>query len=416
MAVYGFSGLAQNASGESIDTTSRKLIFSGRVKDIILNKEHPKFKEFGYAGIGVIFWDDVAIPSNPQFSGIHTGYAYPLFPNQKFYPLLNEVIAVIKLPSYNSDETSTTTENYYFSPTNIWGEIHQNAIPVPQPPPSNQARSYQQTEAGAVNVTTDKYDSIKLGGTFIERSNIRSLQPYEGDHILEGRWGNSIRFGSTVKPQLGFPQNAWSMGGKGLEGDSITIIRNGQSPPQGDFDPILEKIQTDPSSIYLTSTQKLNFLPSSDLKNSFGPKDPTPVITNQYEGSSQIVLNSGRLILNASSDSVLISSPNVIHLSANKEIHLDSTNKTIISTSKLFLGDRNASERVVKGDTLVLELQKLVVALEGLAKACTTATAGPFPVASLVSIGPVVEASIKDFKNALAGKDPKILSKDVKTK
>ena len=72
----------------------------------------------------------------------------------------------------------------------------------------------------------------------------------------------------------------------------------------------LEKIQTDPSSIYLTSTQKLNFLPSSDLKNSFSPEDQeiTPVITNQYEGNSQIVLNSGRLVLNSNSDSVLISS------------------------------------------------------------------------------------------------------------
>ena len=49
------------------------------------------------------------------------------------------------------------------------------------------------------------------------------------------------------------------------------------------------------------------------------------------------------------SDSALISSPEVIHLSANKQIHLDSVDKTIISTSKLFLGDRNATERVVKG-------------------------------------------------------------------
>ena len=47
------------------------------------------------------------------------------------------IVAVIKLPSYASDETSTTTENYYFSPTNIWGETHQNAIPAPQPPPPN---------------------------------------------------------------------------------------------------------------------------------------------------------------------------------------------------------------------------------------------------------------------------------------
>ena len=59
------------------------------------------------------------------------------------------------------------------------------------------------------------------------------------------------------------------------------------------------------------------------------------------------------------------------------------------------MGDRNATERVVKGDTLVLELQKLVIALEGLAKACTTATAGPIPIASLISIGPCCRSSYK---------------------
>ena len=415
MATYGFSGLSSISSGKSIDTSARRLIFSGRVKDIILNSEHPRFNEFDYSGIGVVFWDDIATPSRGDLT---TGYAYPLFPNQKHYPLLNEVVSVIKLPSFLSgDEYPTTvTENYYFSPTNIWGEVNHNAIPLPIPQPQNQARSYQQTQAGAVSTVSNESDSIKLGDTFIEKDNIRGLQPYEGDHILEGRWGNSIRFGSTVKN--GFPSNNWSEGDNNFEGDPLTIIRNGQSFPQGDFNPILEKIQTDPSSIYLTSTQKLDFLPSSDLKNSFSPEDQeiTPVITNQYEGNSQIVLNSGRLVLNSNSDSVLISSPEVIHLSANKQIHLDSVDKTIISTSKLFLGDRNATERVVKGDTLVLELQKLVAALEVLAKACTTATGGPFPVASLISIGPVLEAAVKDFKRSLAGKDPKILSKDVKTK
>ena len=415
MATYGFSGLSSISSGKNIDTSARRLIFSGRVKDIILNSEHPRFNEFE-GDIGLVFWDDIATPSRGDLT---TGYAYPLFPNQKQYPLLNEIVAIIKLPSFlTGDEYPTTvTENYYFSPTNVWGEVNHNAIPLPIPQPQNQARSYQQTQAGAVSTVSNEPDSIKLGDTFIEKDNIRGLQPYEGDHILEGRWGNSIRFGSTVKN--GFPSNNWSEGDNNFEGDPLTIIKNGiDINVNRNFNPILENIQTDPSSIYLTSTQKLDFLPSSDLKDSFNPEDQevTPVITNQYEGNSQIVLNSGRLVLNSNSDSVLISSPQVIHLSANKQIHLDSVDKTVISTSQLFLGDRNETERVVKVDTLVLELQKLVIALEGLSKACSTAAAGPFPVPSLIAIGPVLEAAVKDFKGSLAGQDPKILSKDVKTK
>ena len=417
MATYGFSSLSRNSSGRSVDPTPKNQIFTGRVKDIILNEEHPSYKIYGPPGLGVIYFDDVATPSNPQDSDLKTGHAFPLFQNAKCYPLLNEVVAIVKLPSFNSDESPTSTVNYYFNPTNVWGQIHHNAIPVRQPLPANQVRSYQQTEAGAVNISSNEYAPITLGNTFEEKNNIRNLQPYEGDHILEGRWGNSIRFGSTVKN--GFPSNNWSEGDNNFEGDPLTIIKNGTDiNVNRNFNPILENIQTDPSSIYLTSTQKLDFLQSSDLKDSFSTEDQevTPVITNQYEGNSQIVLNSGRLVLNSNSDSVLISSPEVIHLSANKQIHLDSMDKTVISTSQLFLGDRNATERVVKGDTLVLELQKLVIALEGLSKACTTAAAGPFPVPSLIAIGPVLEAAVKDFKTALSGPDPKILSKDVKTK
>jgi methyl coenzyme M reductase subunit C-like uncharacterized protein (methanogenesis marker protein 7) len=111
-----------------------------------------------------------------------------------------------------------------------------------------------------------------------------------------------------------------------------------------------------------------------------------------------------------------MSSNKTIHLSANKEIHLDSVDRTVINTGELYLGSRQADERLVKGDTFVRELQKLVTALEGLAKSCTTAQAGPYPVPSLNLIGSSLEASVKDLKRALSGPNPKILSKDVKTK
>ena len=89
--------------------------------------------------------------------------------------------------------------------------------------------------------------------------NIKPLLPYEGDYILEGRFGNSIRFGATARSEV-IPisqSNNWSTGTKGEIGDPITIIRNGQSVTldnQG-WVHTLENINTDPSSIYLTSNQ-----------------------------------------------------------------------------------------------------------------------------------------------------------------
>ena len=50
-----------------------------------------------------------------------------------------------------------------------------------------------------------------------------------GDSLLEGRYGQSLRFGSTARSNFNFPteiQNNWSDSGK--NGDPITILKNGQ--------------------------------------------------------------------------------------------------------------------------------------------------------------------------------------------
>ena len=96
---------------------------------------------------------------------------------------------------------------------------------------------------------------------------IRPLKTYEGDTLLEGRFGNSIRFGSTLPNNL---NNPWS--DVGNIGDPITIIRNGQTfTPESPNNHLLEDINEDPSSVYLCSNQQLtNFIPASFNDESYG--------------------------------------------------------------------------------------------------------------------------------------------------
>jgi hypothetical protein len=125
----------------------------------------------------------------------------------------------------------------------------------------------------------------------VERSNIKYLQPYEGDIIYEGRWGHSIRFGSTV-----LDQNPWSIIGE--NGDPILIIRNGQAPTETEaWIPTIEKINEDLGSIYFGSTQQLPLEASSANYSSYQSNPPT--IPNQYDGN-QIIITSGRLVFNSS--------------------------------------------------------------------------------------------------------------------
>ena len=96
--------------------------------------------------------------------------------------------------------------------------------------PESQQQDYTQTEAGSVRRVTDGGTEIDLGNNFQEKLSVRNLQPYEGDLIYQGRWGQSLRFGSTAN-NTPIP-NPWSKSGE--DGDPITIIKNGQYEEESD--------------------------------------------------------------------------------------------------------------------------------------------------------------------------------------
>ena len=106
---------------------------------------------------------------------------------------------------------------------------------------------------------------------FKEQVNVRPLRPYEGDYTLEGRFGNSLRFGSTIDNESTNHPNPWS--NEGEIGNPITILRNGQYHDmlKDSIDNIIEDINLDDSSIYLCSSQQIsNFVPASFHDASYG--------------------------------------------------------------------------------------------------------------------------------------------------
>ena len=101
---------------------------------------------------------------------------------------------------------------------------------------------------------SDGSTDVELGEYFNEKLDIQLLLPFEGDTIIEGRFGNSIRLGATAKEAR--EKTAYST--KGETGDPITIIRNGQYIEEDrdrGWEHTIENINTDDSSIILTSNQ-----------------------------------------------------------------------------------------------------------------------------------------------------------------
>jgi hypothetical protein len=402
------------------NSISAPLINVARVKKIILdNSDEKLFKQFGeWNSIGTIFWSPISKQLDKDGTTEYnpSTYALPLFPNIKHYPLINELVYIVQLP-VNDIVTNQPVNNgwYYFPPMNLWNSQLHNALPEENTSNPNQIQDYTSSFQGEVRRPEDNSTEINLGSTFVEANSIdvHPLLPYEGDVIYEGRFGNSIRFGSTVKNAV--IQNEWSRVGK--NGDPITIIRNGQTEYDSDpWVPETEDIDKDTSSIWLTSTQKIPVTPSSNLIDSYAksspPKDPREYTENQ------IVLNSGRLIFNAKNDAIILGARKTIHLTANESINVDASNYIALTSPKVYLGSSQGTEgtdlqSAVLGEELNLLLADVAVFLETLYLAFTSATdITGTPIGSLLSIACDAQSLSQDILKQVNGKT--ILSNKVK--
>tara|TARA_B100000768_G_C11251269_1_gene364209 strand:- start:115 stop:1443 length:1329 start_codon:yes stop_codon:yes gene_type:complete len=371
-----------------------------RVVDINLNSNSNLFKKTGeWSGIGTINFAEAKTPGNTSVDNATLQLATPLFPNLKNYPLVNEYVLIVKGPSNENPDVGSKLKNFYVSITSLWNNQHINAVPISLNTNSDVSpslnKSYTSIEAGNVGRPTTQKQSIDLngnsGGTFEEKGDIHPILPFAGDNVFEGRFGNSIRLGNTSKAG-GIITNNWSAGNNTENGDPITIIKNGQ-PSSGSSEgylPITEDINNDPTSIYLTSTQKIPFdIAVASTKEGEGSTIPysniiTPVPKSPKSfNNPQVILNSGRLLFNTHTDSILFSSQKSIVLTSIEDLGIQSQTKNVnIISDKgvVSLGKQNASESVILGDTFIDDFTALIDNLKTLCSAL--GKEGSLPIAS----------------------------------
>ena len=231
-------------------------------------------------------------------------------------PLIGEHVLIFR--AYNQETTLTNTgiQWYYLKPYAIQSNINANLVP---------GISYRDV------INESDAESIKYGVNFTTAS-ISPIQPYEGDVLYQGRWGNTIRLGSTIKNADSLVQPTW-LGESDV--DPIIIISNGQrNLPKKQF--VVENIQDDPASIYLTSRQRI---PSFELNNTL------------YQASSesefnypQIIATADRITLKAKTDHVI----------------LDSQTGIEINSPKIYLGSSTDKEPLLHTEAVVELLQKII--------------------------------------------------------
>lgn len=229
----------------------------GRVKSIVLGPKIAGTNQadtdyVSSADIGKIRYEILYSPLATSVSERVSEPAYPMSGFLKQYPLVGEIVLIMSGPSPGLNDKFSKQKYFYFPPYALWGDSHHNAFP-------NLAEygKFVNRYSNNPGYSGESTNDVKfpLGSTFVEKDDIKNLQPFEGDVILQSRFGQSIRFGSTSKKDK--LSNNWSNSGE--DGDPITIILNkqGQRPEISKFDAIVENINRDGSAIYMTSTQEI---------------------------------------------------------------------------------------------------------------------------------------------------------------
>ena len=243
----------------------------------------------------------------------------PLNPNFQTTPVVGEIVIGVK---YLGQLFFTTQLNLFGNPN----FNTQHGISV------GKKKDTLSSSDGIDDLPNSDDRGIETGHYFKKMDDARKLLPNEGDVIIEGRFGNSIRIGSDIRNENEESPNMIFSVGHTIEGDTKV--------------PIEEKIDTDSSSVYLTSNQELNFTIGAESQ----------LIPAPYDGK-QILLSSNRIILNTKEGGdILFSSNNNVGISAVKEVVIESP------TTKI--GGTDATEPIVLGDTLESKINDILTIIE----------------------------------------------------
>ena len=410
---FGLGGMVNNSLGGSLGNTGNINIpkegIICKVTDIILDENHPNYSEFlGFSQLGSIICKERGKDGsiNPKIYN-----ASPSNPNLKNFPIIGEDVKIFSTPSPNAglpryvyDSTSPIGQYGLLSP-------HSNQSPLPTTNTSTttpQITYEDSSNLGAFNIDNIEEEEIDIinspnpsQNTFIEKGNIHPLMYYNGDILHEGRWGQSIRFGSTTKSKSK-TKNNYSLTGN--NGDPIMIIRNGQDRLSSNFgaEPIVENIENDLSSIYLTSYQKVSNLSLETEKSTPFISYLNPPITPSQFNQPQVILNSDRIIIEAETDSVLVSAGKSVGLFSNESINIESKDINIHTDNRIRLGSKNAGESVLLGDktydVIEFTLNMLQILVDTLAPTQIYPTGAPIPDASTQAVTSTLSEAIKTVK------------------
>jgi hypothetical protein len=304
----------------------------GLVEDVILNELHPEYAADG-SNVGMV--QVRFIPSDRGLPKEKLNWAAPLDSSIREYPLKNELVLVFYslgrlFYTRRINSTNKITES-------SWPGLSQRFSPTE--PSQNRSDAAQLAAQGGTSYRPwGTQQQFTLGDEFSENPTVRMVRPNEGDLIVQGRFGNIIRFGSSLfsNPNVNTPQPniLLTVGQSPNKITSIDINRDGtlENVVGGVYGLAYEDINKDKSTIWMVTDEEVGFQAATldspaHLRSSENPNRDT------YVGA-QIFINSDRLILNSKINEISLFSKTEINLSAVQSITVDSQESVIMTANK----------------------------------------------------------------------------------
>lgn len=298
--------------------------------------------------------------------------------NVKTLPLKNEVVQV----------TKNQKGQFFYNRIgfNVTPNVNSNKNSISKNFKKEQRGNSSKKDYSKVsqtNISRSNNDSSKntdgYGTYFIENPNIHKLSFYEGDTLIESRFGQSLRFSA-------FNNNTQAF-------SPTIILRNGENPNtlnNEDLDvegnSVVEDVNRD-GSIFLmgSNSYRLPFQPGVIDENGNSNFQTNPDSFNDYPTDlvgHQILINSGRIIFSAKeSEMIFYSKKNYgfisdgtlsidnrlgIEVNVNDDINISTNDRDVnINTDNgsINLGSEDL-QPLVKGEELVRVLTDLITAIK----------------------------------------------------
>ena len=180
----------------------------------------------------------------------------PLDPTNREYPVRGEYVVLVTYVGKQG------TETYYTDKINLLGSPNENSVPG-------------KSGVRPGTMLDEEKDGKYIYDHFEPDVQIRNLWPYEGDNIYQGRFGQSIRFGSNIVPDAHDDgddtqksPNILIRAGQLIHADKFDKLEYIEELKKSPIKPVKEDINADGSSIWLTIDQSVKLIKDKpEVKN-----------------------------------------------------------------------------------------------------------------------------------------------------